>query len=217
MFNHTIYNLPDLQSKTTESGRFYTTPEGNIFPSVTTILNQVSDKTWYDDWISRVGIEKVKQVSTQATNRGSAVHSIIEQYLLNNPLYKQNHMPSTIHTFNSIKHILDEHINEIYGLEVPLYSTYLKAAGRTDCIGVWDGVKSVIDFKTSKKIKTKEQIKDYFLQESCYSYMFYERTGITLPQIVTVMTVDNEQPLIFIERAKTYLPEFIELRKKVPF
>jgi hypothetical protein len=47
--------------------------------------------------------------------------------------------------------------------------------------------------------------------------MFYERTGIIPKQLVTVMTVDDGNSLVFVEKASEWLPKFVELRKKVSF
>ncbi len=217
MFKHSEIklNLPDLKSTTTESGRFYFTPDGKSYPSVTTVLSKISDNTWLEKWKERVGEDEVKRISTQAATRGTAVHSLAEQYLLNNPSYKKGHMPSNIQSFNHIKPYLDEHLSEIIGLEIPLYSDFLQTAGRTDCIGIWDNKLSVIDFKTSKRVKSKEDIKNYFLQASCYGYMFFERTGILINQIVILMTVDDSEPLVFVEKTRNYIEEFIQLRKSI--
>lgn len=218
MFEHmTGLNFPELSAEMTDRGRFYTTPNGNKYPSVTTVLGAGSDHSWIAEWEARVGKEEVARISKQATRRGTAVHELAEQYLLNNPDYRKGHMPANIASFNYIKPFLDKHVGLIAGLELPLYSDYLRVAGRVDLIAKWDDVWSIIDFKTSKRAKTKEDVFGYMCQESCYSYMFFERTGMPVPQIVTVMTVDDSEPLVFVERAKNYLPEFIKIRNKVPF
>ena len=208
--------FPDLGVETTPNGRFYMTPDGNKYPSVTTVIGIGTDHSYLDEWKKRVGEEEAAKVSRKATRRGNAVHSLAEQYMLNNPDYAKGHMPANIASFNYIKPFLDKHVGLIAGLELPLYSDFLRVAGRVDCIAKWDGIWSIIDFKTSKRAKTKEDIFGYMCQESCYSYMFYERTGKTIPQIVTVMTVDESEPLVFVEKAKNYLLEFIKIRNKVP-
>lgn len=209
--------LPQLRDEMTDRGRIYVTPEGNRYPSVTTVLSAGTDHTWLEKWKARVGEDEVKRVQIRASIRGSAVHELAEHYLKNNPDYKKGHMPSNIDSFNRIRPYLDKHIGLIAGLEIPLYSDTLRVAGRSDCVAKWDGVWSIIDFKTSKKIKTKENITNYFLQESCYAEMFYERTGMRIPQIVTVMTVDHEDAIIFVEKAEDYIDEFKKIRDRVSF
>ena len=216
MFRHVPeLNLPSLKDEMTERGRVYITPEGNRYPSVTTVLSAGTDKKWLEKWKARIGEEEAKKVLTQASIRGSAVHELAEHYLKNNPDYKKGHMPSNIESFNRIRPLLDKHIGLIAGLEIPLYSDTLRTAGRSDCIAKWDGIWSIVDFKTSKRVKTKENITNYFLQESCYAEMFFERTGMKIPQIVTVMTVDHEDPLVFVEKAENYIDEFRKIRESV--
>lgn len=215
-FNH-IPNLTfeELDVDTTPNGRFYVTPEGKKYPSVTTVIGKGTDTSYLDKWRKRVGEEEANKISRQASVRGEAVHEIAEQYMRNNPDYKKGHMPVNVVSFNYIKPFLDKHVGLIAGLELPLYSDLLRVAGRVDCIAKWDGIWSIIDFKTSKREKTKDQVFGYMCQESCYAYMFYERTGKPIPQIVTIMTVDDSEPLIFVEKTKNYLPEFMKIREKV--
>jgi len=207
----------ELNAEMTELGRFYETPNGVKYPSVTTIIGAGSDTSWLDEWKARVGEAEVKRISGTAARRGTAVHELAEQYLKNNPDYKKGHMPANIASFNYIKPFLDKHITTIVGLEVPLWSDKLRTAGRVDCIAKWDGVWSIVDFKTSKREKSRDDIHTYFMQESAYSYMFYERTGVVCKNLVTVMTIDDSHPKIFIERAKDWLPKFMELRETVEF
>ena len=216
MFKH-VPNLifEELDVVTTDDGRYYTTPEGNSYPSVTTILGKGTDKTQLENWKKRVGEEEAKKISTQASIRGEAVHEIAEQYLRNNPNYKKGHMPVNVASFNYIKPLLDKSIGLIAGLELPLYSDFLRVAGRVDCIAKWDGIWSIVDFKTSKRKKTKEQVFGYMCQEACYAYMFYERTGKPIPQIVTVMTVDDSEPLVFVDETRNFINDFIKIRKSV--
>ncbi len=215
-FNHVNnFVFPEMGVTTTELGRYYVTPEGNRYPSVTTVISKGTDQSWKEEWIKRVGKEEAERISKKATIRGESVHEIIEQYLSNNPQYKYGKNPFDIESFNNIKHLLDKHIGDIERLEVPLYSDFLKVAGRVDCIAQWDGVWSIVDFKTSKKQKSKDQVFHYMCQESAYAYMFFERTGKPIPQIVTIITVDDDEPQVYIERSKNYLLHFIKIRENV--
>jgi hypothetical protein len=215
-FEHVILNFPELSAEIVEGiGRVYTTPEGNRYPSVTTVISATSDTKWLDEWKARVGEDEVRKVSAQAARRGTAIHELAENYLNNNPHYAKGHMPSNISTFGQIRPILDEHIGKIYGLEVPLYSDTLRVAGRVDCLAEWDRQLSIIDFKTSKREKKKEDISGYFIQASAYAMMTFERTDMLPKQIVIVMTVDDGVPLIFIEKSKDWIEKFITLRKSV--
>ena len=216
-FEHdTGITFPQLADEIVEGvGRIYTTPQGNRYPSVTTVIGAASDKTYLDKWKARVGEQEAKKVSAQATRRGSAVHSLVENYLCNNPEYTKGHMPNNLISFKKIKPHLDENIGKIAGLEVPLYSDKLRVAGRVDCIAEWDGTWSIVDFKTSKREKARDDIHDYFIQCSAYAIMMFEATGILCKQSVIVMTVDDGDALIFVEKTRDWLPKFIEIREKV--
>jgi hypothetical protein len=217
MFEHvTGISFPELTAEIVEGvGRIYTTPEGNRYPSITTVIGKSSDQSWLDEWKARVGEEQVRKVSGQASRRGTAVHELAEEYLKNNPRYTKGHMPVNISSFNQIKPILDKHVNRIHGLEVPLYSDKLRVAGRVDCLSEWDSQLAIIDFKTSKRVKKREDIGHYFIQASAYSYMTYERTGLLPKLVVIIMMVDDDNPLVFVEKSKDWIEKFIELRKKV--
>ena len=215
-FEHVTLELPELSAEIVEGiGRVYTTPEGNRYPSVTTVIGKASDKSWLDDWKARVGEEEVRKVSAQAARRGTAVHELAENYLNNDPRYTKGHMPANIATFSQIRPMLDEHVGKIYGLEVPLYSDKLRVAGRVDCLAEWDKQLSIIDFKTSKREKKREDISGYFTQASAYAMMTFERTGLLPKQIVIMMMVDDGHPLIFVEKSKDWIEKFIAIRKKI--
>jgi len=205
--------LQELETETKNGKRYYVTPEGKKYPSVTTVSSFHSAKD-IQKWRKRVGAETANKISTQASVRGTAVHKLCEDYINNVEDYTKKHMPVNIQAFNSIKPILDSNINNVVMQECPLYSDYLQVGGRVDCIAEWNGKLSVIDFKTSRKIKKKEWIKGYLMQESAYCVMFEERTKIPIRQIVTVITVDNEEPQIFVEDRDNHIWDFVDVRKQ---
>ena len=215
MFNHVDhgFTLEELEADTTENGRFYTTPSGQILPSITTVLS-VKNKSGLDAWRKRVGEEEANRVMNQAALRGTAVHQLAEDYVNNEKDWKKGAMPANLFTFNTIKPLLDKRLNNVWIQEAPLYSERLSVAGRVDCIAEWDGVLSIIDYKTSKRPKKREYVESYFIQEAAYAAMFLERTGVPIKQIVTVIAVDDNEPQVYIEKAIDHLPKFIELRKK---
>tara|TARA_Y100000310_G_scaffold183289_1_gene183413 strand:- start:737 stop:1405 length:669 start_codon:yes stop_codon:yes gene_type:complete len=203
-FKFVHVNLPDLQRNTEKDGyRRYTTPEGNVYPSVTTIIDQYSDKTFLEDWKDRVGDEEAERIKNRSARRGKTLHKLCEHWLINDPIVPI--MPTDIEAFSKIKPILDEHIDNIHGIEAPLYSDILKLAGTTDCIAGWDGVLSVIDFKTSIYQKHKEWIENYFMQTTIYGLMFEERTGIKVPQVVVIIVPEHDFPQVFVEPKRKFL------------
>ena len=213
MFNHV--NPPELQELETETKdgkRFYVTPSGKKYPSVTTVSSFASVKSIME-WRKRVGAEKANKISTQAAVRGTAVHKLCEDYINNDPLWnkKKGVLPIHIFNFNIIKNVLDTRLNNVRHQEAPLYSDYLKTAGTVDCIAEFDGVLSIIDFKTSKRIKKREHITNYFMQEAFYAVAYEELTGIPIRQLVTIITsVEGAQ--VVVEDRNDHIHKFIEVR-----
>ena len=201
----------DLLTETTDKGRLYTTPNGTRYPSITTVLSILSEDA-IRQWRQRGGEETANRISTRAANRGTAVHSIIERYLDNEENYDKDFMPNVVENFLDLKPILDASVNNIRAQEVPLYSDHLRLAGRVDCIGEFNGILSIIDFKTSRKLKKKEWITNYFTQEAAYAIMWEERTGEPITQLVTLITVDNEQPQVFIEHRDNWTKLLLKTR-----
>lgn len=215
MFNHVNHDvvLPTLTRKTTDTGRKYFTPEGNAYPSITTVLG-VLNKEGIIEWRKRVGEEEANKISRQASVRGTAVHKLAEDYLNNEPNWKEGAMPSNLFSFEDIKKIMDKRLDNIWMQEVFLYSDRLKTAGQVDCIAEFDGQLSIIDFKTSRKPKKEEWITSYFIQASFYAAAFYERTGIPIKQGVILITVDHNEPQVFKINTYDYLEHFLNVRKE---
>lgn len=191
--------------------RLYETPSGEKYPSITSVLN-AKPNPHIEAWKKRVGAEEAERVSKRATTHGTKIHSLCEDYL-NNELDTKKVDPLTLSEWLPMKKLLDEHVDDVVACELPLYSTKLKVAGTTDLIAGWDGVRCLIDFKTSKRIKTRDDILSYFLQTSAYAMMCFERTGIVLKDLVILMLVEGGECLVFKEKVGDYMAGFIELRK----
>jgi genome maintenance exonuclease 1 len=205
--------LPKITRKTTESGRRYFTPEGNAYPSITTVLGVLS-KQGIMEWRKKVGEEEANKISSFAAARGTAVHKLAEDYLNNEPEWKKGVMPHNLASFLDLKKIIDDRLNNVWFQEEFLYSDKLKCAGQVDCIAEFDNELSIIDFKTSRKPKKEEWIQNYFIQTAFYAAAFYERTGIPIKQSVILITVDHHEPQVFKTKPYDYLPKFIEAKKQ---
>jgi genome maintenance exonuclease 1 len=201
----------DLETETVDGKRFYKTPEGLLYPSVTTITSQ-HGKDKILEWRKRVGEQEANRISTKASGRGTRVHKICENYLNNEDDYARKQMPDSLVMFKSIQPLLDKYVNNIHALEVPLYSNHLRVAGRVDCIAEYDGKLSVIDFKTASKPKEEKWILNYFMQCSAYAVMYEERTKIPVPQIVIMIAVESEEPQVFVKKRNDYIKDFITYR-----
>ncbi len=204
MFNHVPVELQEMNAVTTDTGRKYMTPEGVNLPSITTVLSILSRDS-IAKWRKRVGVEVANQISTRASGRGTRVHEIIEKYINNDPNFKDGYTPDIIQSFLAVQNILDDRIGDVYAQEAPLYSNHLGVAGRVDCVADFDGKRSIIDFKTSMKTKKLDWIKNYFMQESAYAIMWEERTGQPITQLVTIISVDNADPQVFVEHRDNWV------------
>ena len=182
MFNHVKLDreVPRLQQLNENGTRYYVTPEGNKYPSITTVL-AAYNINYIMEWRKRVGEEEANRISRTASGRGTRIHTLCEQYIDNKiPAFKS---PLDQELFNKFKPTLHR-INNVYAQELRMYSNHLRIAGTVDCVAEFDGVLSVIDFKTSKRLKNKEDIENYFMQCSAYAIMFEEQFKIPVAQTV---------------------------------
>ena len=214
MFNHIDVDIDQLKRKNTENGRRYLTPSGALYPSVTTILSHKS-KPYIDAWKKRIGHAAANKISTQAANRGTTIHKLVEHYLNNEEQKEQDGLLtldfSNKEMYLNMKDLLSD-IDNIRALEATLYSDHLRLGGQADCIAEYKGRLSVIDFKTSNKKKTRSQCYNYFMQCSAYAIMFEERTGIPVDQTVILMAQEDEGPAIWVETRDEFVPKLLDAR-----
>ena len=183
--------------------RHYVTPNGS-YPSVTTVLGAMLDKSALIEWRKRVGDEEANRVSRLAATRGTNIHNMCESYVRGEDVDVS--MPFNLVMFNQIKKVLDEHVDDIVGCELTLASDELKVAGSCDLIALYDGKLSIIDYKTSTKNKMKDWIESYFLQTVLYSYMLWEMTGMMAKQCVIIIAVEEEpEAQVFIIKPREYI------------
>lgn len=189
--------------------RLYKTPDGSMYPSVTSILS-LHGGNWLEEWKARVGEDEVKAVSARAVKRGTAVHQLCEDHLRNG---KANPSMFDLEMYKHLVPYLNR-IDKIHALETPLYSNYLQVAGTVDCIAEFDGKLSIIDFKTAGRVKTRDEIHGYFMQTSAYAVAFEELTGIPVSRLVIIMAVDHHGVITFEEKRDDWINEFISLRQQ---
>ena len=206
MYNHKTIKLPEIKATTTDGVRLYETPEGNKYPSITTVLS-VRNKKGLFEWRKRVGEDVANYVARKAANRGTAVHHMCEDYLNNDfdeEKHKKKFLPYVL--FNQLRESLLRKVNNIYSQEAGLYSDKYKVAGRVDCIAEYDGELSIIDFKTSSKERSDEWNESYYIQASAYAEMFEERTGIAINQVVILVVTEDGVVQEFVKNKTEYLP-----------
>jgi PD-(D/E)XK nuclease superfamily len=214
MFTHIPHNFPKLVQENIDGTRYYLTPDGKRYPSVTTVLADYN-KQGILEWRKKVGEAKANEISRKATTRGTSVHSVIERYLKNEDMSSVEMLPNVKNLFVKMKEELKK-LDNIHCLEEKLYSHELGLAGTVDCIAEHQGVLSVIDFKTANRLKKKEQIGNYFMQGAAYANMFTEMTGIEINQVIILIGVDSanfcqtlklkkEEILLHTEELKKYI------------
>ena len=199
----------ELKTENINGKRIYETPNGDKYISITSLLSNLS-KAAIQKWRARVGEVEANKISTQASRRGTSVHNICESYIQNEDRYLDDELPNVVEMFQSIEPLLNR-IDNIHVVEGSMWSDHLKLAGRTDLIAEFDDRLSVIDYKTSNRKKTWEMCHQYFMQGAFYAIAYEERTGIPVDTIVIIMAVQDEQPLLFIEKRD----EWIEPLKEV--
>jgi hypothetical protein len=203
----------NIKSQDTDKGRFYYIGD-DVYPSVTTVISKMLPADYLEEWKARVGEQEAQKILKQAGRRGTAVHKLMENYMMNSPIDKQSLLPVNLDAFKKLKKVLDEHVKIVYGVEIPLFSHTLKSAGRCDLIATWDDIDAIIDFKTSRYPKSKEDIYTYFIQLTAYAIMVYAIYKIVIKRIVILMYVDHEEPLIFVEEVKNYISDTVKLFKE---
>lgn len=215
VFKHQLVKPFELSSIEDNDKRYYLCPDGTKLKSVTTVLGEKLDKSGLVEWRKRVGEEEANRVVKTATRRGSAVHKLCEQYLMNEDIlrggFKSKVNPLHFEAFYRIRPILDHSVQEIWGIELPLYSKTLKAAGRTDLACIWDGIPTIVDFKTANKEKKEDWIISYFLQSTCYSMMFDRLYNVQVPQIVIIIVNDEGTVQVFKKERNDYVGKVLDI------
>lgn len=213
-FNLDLLPAYNVEQITEETGRRYVTPEGNVYPSVTTVLSKMLDKSGLDAWRSKVGEKQAATIMRQAATRGTAVHNLLEDYVSNKPVNILKAMPSNVMLFNQIRNFIDTRIGTVYGIETSLYSDTLKTAGKCDLVCLIDNTLHVVDYKTSTNPKKEEWIHGYFLQATTYAIMLEERYSIEVPSFSILIAVESDNLQVVTKSTYDYREEVHELFKR---
>ena len=201
--------FPELEVHNIKGLRFYETPTGEKYPSITTVLGkQPGKQKGLQEWRERVGVAQAQIISGKAARRGSVFHNIVENYLQDEDIsdFKQQNFMAWC-MFGEMKSHLDEKINEVVLQEQTMFSSKFKVAGRCDLIGVYKDKLSVVDFKTTTTTKKEEWIGDYFIQCAAYASMFEEHTGEPVEDVVIMMVAEDGEVQLFEKKTADYLPQ----------
>ena len=192
------YTYTKLTRDESSGKRLYATPDGHKVPSVTTILDKTKpaeSRIALANWRKAVGEAKAQQITTEAANRGTRMHTYLENYIKGETLKDTVTNPYAQQSLVMAKKVIAEgmiHVDEVWGSEVPLYFPELYA-GTTDCVGIHKGEQSILDFKQTNKPKKLEYIDDYFIQLTAYAMAHNEVHGTNIRKGVILMCVKPEE------------------------
>lgn len=206
-FNHVQIEKQELQRVEAEGKRFYLTPEGNRYPSVTTVTGYAK-KAFFAEW-RKNNPEEAKRV----TVRGTRFHSLVEKYLNNEELDRSKINFADLFLFSQAEEEINK-IDNIHLLESTLWSDTLKLAGRVDCIAEYAGKLSVIDFKSASKEKPASDIKEYFMQATAYAIMYQERYGKAIDNIVIIMSSEDGMVNVYQMNPLNYVQDLFDSIKE---
>ncbi len=205
MFNHIPVELPPIKATNVDGKRLYETPDGNKYPSITTVLS-LRKKEGLFEWRKRVGDDVANYVARKAATRGTKVHHMCEDYLNNDfdeEKHKKDFLPYCL--FKELKSKVLGNVDNIYAQEAGMYSDKYKVAGRADCIAHYRGVPSVMDFKTSTKERNDDWNENYYIQGTAYAEMFHARTGIEIDQVVILVVTEDGTVQEFVKDKEPYI------------
>jgi len=191
--------LPKTKGKRIDGMRFYEV-DGKAFPSITTVLGAIP-KPGLDAWRKSVGEEAAKWEMNRAARRGSATHTLVEQYLKGETPSIRDVLP--LGMFRLLKPYLDQ-VDNIHCLEQIMYSKKLTIAGQVDCIAEYNGKLSVIDFKTANKERVDSWNENYYIQCTAYAHMYEELFGTPIDQIVILQAGEDGSAKSFIKNKADY-------------
>ena len=194
MRKNNSYRYPTTNRETIDGLRHYVLDKEKL-PSVTTILDATQSAEKRESlqrWKERVGEEQAEKIKDQAAERGTAMHKILEKYIIDVGYVDLTNVGKDAHNM-AIQIIQSGLINvtEFYGTECTLHYPGLYA-GQTDLVGVHKGKDAIIDFKQTNKPKKREWISDYFSQLSAYAmaHNFIYKTKIE-KGVIMMCSKDN--------------------------
>jgi len=207
MFTHKPVEIPELETQSVKRKRFYITPEGKMYPSITTVLSE-RKKEGLMEWRKRVGDDVANYIARTAAQRGTKVHQMCEDFINNKEVTREPFLAAAL--FGQLEKVIADKVDNVHAQECGLYSDKYMVAGRVDCIAEYNGELSIIDFKTSRSERNDDWNESYYIQASAYAEMFEERTGLPINQIVILVVTEDGVVQEFIKDKRDYLPLLVE-------
>ena len=216
------FNYKSIPKETIDGKRLYATPDGQKLPSVTTILDATKSdesKKALQNWRNAVGHDKAQAITTEAANRGTRMHTYLENYIKTGELKDRGTNPFSWPSHAMAKVVINEglkNVNEFWGIEIPLYFPSIYA-GTTDGVGIHLGNECILDYKQTNKPKKREWIDDYFTQLCAYAEAHNELYGTKISKGVVLMCVkpeiDANNQIITQPQYQEFIIEGVEFQK----
>ena len=222
------YHYPKSSRSLINGSRHYTL-NNQILVGVSSVLKMTkseSEKASLKAWQDRIGFKESLRIKNEAAQRGTEMHSLIENFLLgrsNLNLFEQEKEKSHPQKMADliISEGLKNKLSEINGVECVLHYSGPKGfAGTSDLIGIWDNIPSVIDFKQKNSImkESYDSLQTYFIQLGAYSLAHNTVYGSSITQgVILLATTDlvfqvfriNDEKLIeyqnkFLDKVEQY-------------
>jgi ATP-dependent exoDNAse (exonuclease V) beta subunit len=196
-----------LDQLNTEYGRYYRIPSGEIYPSVTTVLDTVPHPE-LDAWRDAVGHDKADKIAAEAARRGTRFHAYCEAWL-------KGERPK-LDVFDTQAFFgIERHLKLIkpYLIETRMYSSKLRSAGTLDCFGKYDGTLAIIDFKTTRRDKFPGEYDTYWMQTSAYAAMIYEHTGKSVNDLILIFQNTSGETTVERQKTRDWLGKYMSVRE----
>lgn len=207
-FTHKILKIPKC---TISPDHLYITEKNNKYKSVTQMIQNTKseeDVASIQKWRDSVGHSVADFIFRTSAKIGKETHILNENYLNNLQTNDDFLLLSHAHHQNFIAYL--NKIDNIYGTEVKMYSDSMRLAGTADCIAEYDGVLSIIDYKTKRSSQRKEWLNDYFLQATAYSEMLKEHTQKQAEQLVILVSSEKNTMQEFTSKPIHHIQELYD-------
>ena len=189
-----VYRYPTTVRETIDGKRHYAIKSEKL-PSVTTILSATESAEKREAlarWREAKGEEIATRIVDESAARGTAMHKILEKYILEEGYLDLTNVGRDAH--NMAIRVIEQglcNVPEYYGTECTLYYPGLYA-GQTDLVAIHKGKDAIIDFKQTNKPKKREWIEDYCLQLAAYAmaHNFIYKTKIE-KGVIMMCSKDN--------------------------
>jgi genome maintenance exonuclease 1 len=179
------------------------------YPGVTKVLSGTKDMTGLNAWRDSIGHAEADRIVNESKRIGVSLDKIFNDSLsdtFEESLY-ENDEGFTL--YKQLKPYIAR--TQPVSVQMKVWSDHMKMMGYLDCLGLYDGVLTLIDCKNSKKEKKEEYLEDYFLQCTAYSMMIYEMLGLKAQKIALfIARRDSSWPQIVIRDIKPWVPEVLK-------